>query len=90
MAAVTDPLPLIIPVIVPRHALPPKRLTVGSSAKSAETAEVMMLLGPPINIPISANNVNRSQTGNCEGKRNNNNVTCMSISLHNITLVQII
>ena len=41
--AVTEPVPLIRPVTVPRDLLLPR--TEGCDAKSAATAEVMMLLG---------------------------------------------
>ena len=44
------PLPLMMPVMVPRDLLLPAML--GCSLKSAATAEVKMLLGPPMRIPM--------------------------------------
>jgi hypothetical protein len=43
MDAVIDPHPLINPVTVPKDLLLPR--TLGCEAKSAATADVMMLLG---------------------------------------------
>ena len=49
-AAVIEPEPLMMPVTVPsERVLPP---IDGCSARSAATAEVMMLLGPPTRMPM--------------------------------------
>ena len=53
-----EPLPFIIPVTVPRALAFP--LMVGCSDKSAATAEVMMLLGPPTRHPITPRRINRA------------------------------
>ena len=51
----------MMPVTVPRLLLLP--LMDGSSAKSAATAEVMMLLGPPTKQPIKAKSMSNTVTG---------------------------
>ena len=54
-------LPLMMPVTVPRLLLLP--LMDGSSARSAATADVMMLLGPPTKHPMKAKSMSKTVTG---------------------------
>ena len=54
-------IPLMMPVTVPRLLLLP--LMDGSSARSAATAEVMMLLGPPTKQPMKAKSMSKMVTG---------------------------
>lgn len=51
-AATKEPEPLIRPTTVPRACVLPA--IEGCSARSAATADVTMLLGPPMRIPIAA------------------------------------
>merc|ERR1719409_22624 len=53
MAATKDPEPLMRPTTVPRADFDPRM--DGCSARSAATALVTMLFGPPMRIPIQAN-----------------------------------
>ena len=59
MAAVIEPEPLMIPVTVPRALLEPPV----DSARSAETAEVMMLLGPPTKHPMNMSRIRSNTVG---------------------------
>merc|ERR1719305_470808 len=52
MAATNDPEPLMRPTTVPRADFDP--LMDGCSARSAATADVTMLFGPPMRIPMQA------------------------------------
>ena len=52
-----EPLPFIIPVTVPRALAFP--LIVGCSDKSAATAEVIILFGPPTRQPITPSRIKR-------------------------------
>merc|ERR1719409_1215574 len=52
MAATNEPEPLMRPTTVPKADLEP--LMDGCSAKSAATADVTMLFGPPIRMPMQA------------------------------------
>merc|ERR550537_2134988 len=52
MAATNDPEPLMRPTTVPKADFDPRM--DGCSAKSAATADVTMLFGPPIRMPMQA------------------------------------
>merc|ERR1719222_1402090 len=52
MAATNDPEPLMRPTTVPKADLLP--LMDGCSARSAATADVTMLFGPPMRMPMQA------------------------------------
>lgn len=60
-AAMIEPLPLMMPVTVPNALAFP--LIVGCSDKSAATADVMMLFGPPTRHPMIPSRISRAGAG---------------------------